>query len=146
MLQIPFVFFEPHLAVWRSQRGCGTAQFSNLCTSKVAIFQTDFFCILTIHDGQISYVNHVLEPIHVLFNLFGFMDRGKGLNHNLFMLFSTVNSSKKEFFKANFLAVLTIHNDQISYIKHVLDPLYVLFTLFGCCRGGGGLLNDFRTN
>ena len=32
----------------------------------------------------------------------------------------------------------TIQNDQISYVKHVLAPLYVFFTLFGCWGGGGG--------
>ena len=29
-------------------------------------------------------------------------------------------------------------NYQISNVKHVLTPLYVFFTLFGCWRGGGG--------
>ena len=32
--------------------------------------------------------------------------------------------------------ILTIHNDKISHIKHVLDPLYVFFTPFGCLAGG----------
>ena len=32
---------------------------------------------------------------------------------------------------------LTIHNDQIPYVKHVLAPLFVFFTLFGCWGGGG---------
>ena len=27
---------------------------------------------------------------------------------------------------------MTIQNDQISYVKHVSDPIHVLFTLFGC--------------
>ena len=34
---------------------------------------------------------------------------------------------------------MTIHIDQISYVKHVLDPLYVFSTLFGCLGGGKGL-------
>ena len=38
--------------------------------------------------------------------------------------------------------ILTIHNDQISHVKHVSDPLHVSFTLFGCF----GLLNDFVTH
>ena len=33
---------------------------------------------------------------------------------------------------------LTIQNDQMSYVKHALAPLYVFFTLFGCVGGGGG--------
>ena len=44
-----------------------------------------------------------------------------------------------------FFYVLTIGNDQLSDVNHVLDPLCVLFTLFGCWRGDGGLLNDFAT-
>ena len=43
------------------------------------------------------------------------------------MQFSTVGSSKMKFFKTDFSDVLTIHNDQISNINHVLDPLYVFF-------------------
>ena len=37
----------------------------------------------------------------------------------------------------NFVDTLTIQNDQISHVKHVLAPLYVFFTLFGCWGGGG---------
>ena len=52
-----------------------------------------------------------------------------------------------KFSKTNFFFdILTIHNDQISYVKHVLDPLHVFFTLFGCWRGDGGLVNDFVTS
>ena len=44
---------------------------------------------------------------------------------------------------------MTIQNDQVSYVKHVLAPLYVFFTLFGCVcvwgggGGGSGLLMQF---
>ena len=38
----------------------------------------------------------------------------------------------------DFVDTLTIPNDQISYVKHVLAPLYVFFILFGCWGGGGG--------
>ena len=41
--------------------------------------------------------------------------------------------SENDFF---FFAILTIHTDITSYVKHVLDPLYVFFTLLGCWRGG----------
>ena len=34
---------------------------------------------------------------------------------------------------------MTIQNNQISYLKHILAPLCVFFTLFGCWRGRGGL-------
>ena len=65
-------------------------------------FRTDFFYILTIHNGQISYVTHVLDPIHVLFTLFGCLDGGKGLGHNLLMQFSTLSASKMKIFKTHF--------------------------------------------
>ena len=43
-----------------------------------------------------------------------------------------------EIFETDFFDTLTIQNDQISYVKHILAPLYVCFTLFGCWGGGGG--------
>ena len=50
------------------------------------------------------------------------------------MQFSTLYRSKMEISKTDFFDTLTI---QISYVKHVLAPLYVFFTLFGCWGGGG---------
>ena len=44
-----------------------------------------------------------------------------------------------------FCEILTILNDQISYVQHVLDHLYAFFTPFGHLREDGGLLNDFVT-
>ena len=64
----------------------------------------------------------------------------------MLMLCSTLGSSKMESFKTDFFDVVTIQNDQISYVNHVLDPLCVFFTLFGCWRGYGGFLNDFVTS
>ena len=34
-----------------------------------------------------------------------------------------------EIFETDFFDILTIQNDQISYVKHVLAPLYVFFRL-----------------
>ena len=62
----------------------------------------------------------------------------RGLGHNLLMQFSNLGSSKMEISETDFFDILAIQNDQISYIKHVIAPLYVFFTLFGC-GGGGGL-------
>ena len=45
----------------------------------------------------------------------------------------------------DFFDIVTIQNDQISYVNHVVDPLCVFFTLFGCWRGYGGFLSDFVT-
>ena len=64
----------------------------------------------------------------------------------MLMQISTLGSSKMEIFKPDFFDVLTIHNDQISYVKHILDCLYVFFTLFRGWRGDWGLLNDFVTS
>ena len=36
-----------------------------------------------------------------------------------------------------FLIIVTTYNDEICYVKHVLAPFYVFFTLFGCWGGGG---------
>ena len=40
--------------------------------------------------------------------------------------------------ETDFFYTLTIQNDQISYVKHVLAPVYVFFTLFGFWWWGGG--------
>ena len=36
-----------------------------------------------------------------------------------------------------FFYIVTTYNDEICYVKHVLAPFYVFFTLFGCGGGGG---------
>ena len=59
--------------------------------------------------------------------------------HELRKQFSTLFRSKMEIFLFFFFFhILTFHNDEISYVKHVLDPLNVFFTLFGCFFLGGG--------
>ena len=62
----------------------------------------------------------------------------RGLGHNLLMQFFRLGSSKMENSKTDFFDNLTIQNDQISYAKHVVAPLYAFFTLFVCLGGGGG--------
>ena len=115
-------------------------QFSGLGNSKIEISETDFFDTLTIQNDQISYVKHVLDPVHVLFTLFGCVAGGgstKGSRaHSLLMQFSGLGNSKIEISETDFFDTLTIQNHQISYVKHVLDPLHVFFTLFGCVAGG----------
>ena len=58
------------------------------------------------------------------------------------MQFSRLSNSKMEISETDFFDTLTIQNDQISHVKHVLAPFYVFFTLFGC--GGGGLPKGSR--
>ena len=50
--------------------------------------------------------------------------------------FSTLYRSKMQIFANHFFDIVTTYNDGICYVKHVLAPFYVFFTLFG--RGGGG--------
>ena len=109
-------------------------------------FRNRFFDVLTVHTDQTSHVKHVSEPLHVLFTLFGCLDRGKGLVHKLLMQFSTLSSSKLEIAETGFFDILTIHNDQITYVKHVLDPLDVFFTLSGCWRGAEATSKGLRTH
>ena len=61
--------------------------------------------------------------------------------HNLLVQFFTLDSSKIAVFKTYFFFdIATNHNDQPNYVKHILDIIYVFFTLFGdsVCGGGGG--------
>ena len=136
--------FSPYLGVgggWGGlPRGLGhnlLMRFFSLSNSKMEISETEFFDTLTTQNDQISYAKHVLAPLDVFFTLFrcwGGVPRGLG--HNLLMRFSNLSSSKMETSETDFFDTLTIQNDQISYAKHVLAPLDVFFTLFGC--GGGG--------
>ena len=54
------------------------------------------------------------------------------------MQFACLSSLKMESSEPNVGDTLTIQNDQISHVKHVVAPLYVFFTVFGCWGGGGG--------
>ena len=184
-------------------------QFSGLGSSKMEFSETDFFHTLTIQNDQISYVKHVLDPVHVFFTQFGCVWGGGGGTkgsraHNLLMQFPASAAQKWKFSETDFFDTLTIQNDQISYVKHgvavlptasesplvyacelwvfamcpalrgstvsyagvahfpkhsleyslnfwsqskkkksyvkhVLDPVHVSFTLFGCGGGGGGV-------
>ena len=46
---------------------------------------------------------------------------------------------KWKIFAKHFFDIVTTYSDEICYVKHVLAPLYVVFTLFGYWGGGGGL-------
>ena len=59
----------------------------------------------------------------------------RGLGHNVLKQFSNLYKSKMEYFAKHFFDIVTTYNDGICYVKHVLDPLCVFFTLFGW--GGG---------
>ena len=55
--------------------------------------------------------------------------------HKLLEQFSTLYRSKMEIFAKLFFYIVTTYNDEICYVKHVLAPFYVFFTLFGCWGG-----------
>ena len=110
-------------------------QFSTLYKSKMENFAKTFFDIVSTHNDEISYVKHVLAPSYVFFTLFGYWGRGgKGSRAQLADAVYQPRQLKNGNFQFN---VLTIQNDQISHVKHVLAPLYVFFTLLGCWGGGG---------
>ena len=140
-----FMCFSPYLGVGGGglPRGLGhnpLMQLSNLGSSKMKISETDFSDILTIQNDQISYVKHVLAPSLFVFHPIWVLGGGRlprGLGHNPLMLFSSLGSSKMKISAADFFDTLTIQNDQISHLKHVLAPLYAFFTLFGCWGWGG---------
>ena len=65
----------------------------------------------------------------------------QGLVHNLLMQFFTMGSLKIEVSETYFFDIVTTQYDHPRYVKHVLDCIYVFFTLFGewvRSEGGGG--------
>ena len=60
------------------------------------------------------------------------------------MQFFTLGSSKIEVFETDFFDIVTTQYDHPRYVKHGLGRIYVFFTLFGYC-GGGGLPMDWYT-
>ena len=118
-------------------------QFSGLGSSKMEFSETDFFDTLTIQNDQLSYVKHVLAPLHVFFTQFWCVWGGggvpRGLGHTTCLCSFPASAAQKwKFSETDFFDTLTIQNDQISYVKHVLAPLHVFFTQFWCVGGGGG--------
>ena len=92
-------------------------QFSSLSSSKMEISETDFPDILTIQNDQVSSVKHVLAPLYVFFTLFGCWGLPRGLGHNPLMQLSNLGSSKMKISETDFSDILTIQNDQISYVS-----------------------------
>ena len=86
-------------------------QFFNPDSSKIEVFETFFFDIVTTQNDISSYAKHILGRIYVFFTLFGCWVRGggasKGLVHNLLMHFFTMGSSKIEVFEICFFDVVT---------------------------------------
>ena len=113
--------------------------FFTMGSSKIEVFETFFFDIVTTQNDHPRYVKHVLGRIYVFFTLFGNPVRAggggggapRGLVHNLLMQFFTPDSSKMEVFETSFFDIVTTQNDHPRYVKHVLGRIYVFFTPFG---------------
>ena len=114
-----YMFFTP-FGYWARRGGGGAPkglvrnllmQFFTLGSSKIEVFETCFFDIVTTSNDHPSYVKYVLGRIYVVFTLFGYYVQGggspKGLVHNLLMQFFTVGSSKIEDFGTCFFDVVT---------------------------------------
>ena len=111
-------------------------QFFTLGSSKIEVFETCFFDIVTTQNDISSYAKHVLGRIYVFFTSFGYQVRGgggspKGRVHNLLMQLFNPDSSKIEVFETCFFDIVTTQNDHPRYVKHVLGRIYVFFTRFG---------------
>ena len=106
----------------------------------IEFLQNIFFDISTTYNDEICYVKHVLALFYVCFTLFGCWGGGlpRGVGHNLLMQFSRLGSSKMELSETDFFDTLTIQNDQISYVKHVLAP-FMRFSPYLGVGGRGGL-------
>ena len=90
-------------------------QFFTVDSSKIEVFETCFFDIVTTQCHHPRYVKHVLGRTCMMFTPFGYWVRGggggggspKGLVHNLLMQFFTPDSSKVEVFETGFFDTVT---------------------------------------
>ena len=99
--------FSTLLGYWVQMRGIPKGlvhnlllQFFTLVTSKIAVFDSYFFHIVTTQNDPATYVKHVSGSIYVFsFTFFGYWLRGgggglKGFVHNLLLQLFGVGSSK----------------------------------------------------
>ena len=80
-------------------------QLFTLGSSKIEVFETCPFDMVTTQNDHPSYVKHVLGRIYMFFTQFGYWPHGggggspKGLVHNLLMQFFTLGGFKIEVFE-----------------------------------------------
>ena len=81
-------------------------QLFTLGSSKIEVFETCFFDVVTTQNDHPRYVKHVLGRMYMFFTLFGPGGGGgglpKGLVHNLLMQLFHLGSSKNEVFETCF--------------------------------------------
>ena len=122
MLSAAFGCLSPYLGIGLGEGGGGGApkglvhnllmHFFPLDSSKMEVFKTCFFDIVTTQYDHPCYVKHVLGRIYMFFTLFGYWVGGgggapKGWVHSLLMQFFTLDSPKMEVFKTCFFDILT---------------------------------------
>ena len=105
-------------------------QFFTLNSSKIEVFETCVYDIVTTQYDHPRYLRHVLGRIYMFFTLFGYWVP-QGIVHNLLMQFFTLNSSKIEVFETCVYDIVTTQYDHPRYLRHVLGRIYMFFTLFG---------------
>ena len=113
-----FTCFSPFLGIRSKGGGSPKGRVHNLLmqfftpdSSKMEVFETYFFDIVTTQNDHPSYGKHVLGRIYVFFTQFGKYVRGggspKGRVHNLLMQFFNPDSSKMEVFETCFFDIVT---------------------------------------
>ena len=121
-------------------------QFFTPGSSKIEVFETCFFDILTTQNDISSYAKACFRPYLRVFHpiwVLGPGGGGGGLPRDgcttCLCSFSTRTAQKSKFSKLVFFDIVTTQNEHPSYVKHVLGRIYVFFTLFGNqVRGRGG--------
>ena len=110
-------------------------QFFTPDSSKIEVFETYFFDIVTTQNDHPSYESMFWAVFTCLSPYLGIRSGGggapKGRVHNLLMQFFTPDSSKMEVFETCFCDIVIPQNDHPRYVKHVLGRIYVFFTPFG---------------
>ena len=91
---------------------------------------------MTIRSDEISFLKELsFHPV------WGFVvGGGGGLRRGglrLLKQFLILGSSKIQIFQIDLFHIVTSHRDEISHVKHVLDPLYMFSTHLGGGGGGG---------
>ena len=129
--------FSTLLGYWVQMRGIPKGlvhnlllQFFTLVTSKIAVFDSYFFHIVTTQNDPATYVKHVSGSIYVFsFTFFGYWLRGGGggsrdLYTTCFCSFSGWAAQKFRFLKPTFFDIVTTQKDHATYTKHALGSIY----------------------
>ena len=88
-------------------------QFFTLGSSKIEVFETCFFDIVTTQNDHPRYVKHVLGRIYMFFTLFGYWPHGggggvsQGIGTQPAYVVFTLGSSKIEVFETCFFDIVT---------------------------------------